>query len=326
MKKPDTTEDTSQAEPSFECLSPPASRAPSIAGQNFRPPLETTPGPSFASATLMDVMEALRVTQMKIDRLACDLIDVKKALHAMQSSEAKQPGPGTHQSSSSLGRLSPHDCDSHLLSTVSEGHQAAQTSESRQKQPRDNYTQRELHSNRAVISRHAAEQPLLVIGDSNVRRLQIGNRHPNVMFHSISGAMTDHVSQELQQSLKTSRATGVVFHIGTNDITRKGSEVVARSIFKLAQQAIEQGARRAYLCSVASRKDGGSFLFSRSESVNNRLYSLCSKDERVCFIDLRQRLGGCPFDGLARDGVYYNRAGVVQALRMVTDMTKDFLV
>ena len=326
VKKQDFKEDTPQSEPSSECLSQLISDASSTTEQNFYSTLEMTPGPSFASATLMDVMEALRLTQMKIDQLASDLVDVKKAVHAMQSLSGKQSGPGTHQSSSSLATVSHHDCDSHLQPTVSERHQAAPPSESRQKHLQDSCTQRELHSNKTTSSRHAAEQNLLVIGDSNVRRLQIGNRRPNVTFHSIPGATTGHVSQELNQLLRTSRAERVVLHTGTNDITRKGSEVVARSVFKLAQQAIEQGARRVYVCSVASRKDGGSFLFSRSESVNNRLYSLCLNDDNVSFIDLRQRLGGCPFDGLARDVVHYNRAGAVQALRMVTDITNDFLV
>ena len=67
-------------------------------------------------------------------------------------------------------------------------------------------------------------------------------------------------------------------------------------------------------------------LFSRSESVNNRLRSLCNKTDRVGFIDVRQKLDRCQFGGLVRDAIHYNRPGAAQALKLIKDSAKDFLV
>ena len=106
-----------------------------------------------------------------------------------------------------------------------------------------------------------------------------------------------------------------------------GSEIVAKNIFGLAEQARGQrGVRRVYICSVTSRKDRGSFIFSRTESVNSRLHSMCLKSNDVSFIDLRHQLDNCPFNGMARDALHYNRAGSAQVLRSISDNVGHFLV
>ena len=93
----------------------------------------------------------------------------------------------------------------------------------------------------------------------------------------------------------------------------------------MAQQAKNHGeVRQVFVCSVTPRKDMGSFIFSRSESVNNRLRSLCSKTD-IKFIDLREKLEVCKFNGLFKDAVHYNKAGATEALRVITDTVKHFL-
>ena len=157
--------------------------------------------------------------------------------------------------------------------------------------------------------------------------LQAGHRDSNVTFHSVAGAVTENITQELNQSVENSNATDVVFHIGTNDVVGMGSEVVAKNIFGLAEQARGlPGVRRVYICSVTSRKDRGSFIFSRTESVNSRLHSMCLRSNDVSFIDLRHQLDHCPFNGMSRDGLHYNRAGTVQVLRSIGDRVGNFLV
>ena len=105
-------------------------------------------------------------------------------------------------------------------------------------------------------------------------------------------------------------------HVGTNDLSRKGSEEIAVNIAKLAQLSkYRSGAKQVLICSVTPRGDLGSFIFSRSESVNNRLCSLCTSMPGVRFIDLREQLDGCPFAGLARDALHYNRAGASRVLK-----------
>ena len=143
--------------------------------------------------------------------------------------------------------------------------------------------------------------------------------------HSISAGTTEHVAQDLKQTISRCNATQVVIHIGTNDITRKGSEGTANSILDLAQQAKNHGGvRQVFICNVTPRKDKGSFIFSRSESVNNRLRSLCFNTD-VKFIDLRAKLEACKFNGLFKDDVHYNKAGATEALRVIADTVKHFL-
>ena len=147
----------------------------------------------------------------------------------------------------------------------------------------------------------------------------------NFHFHSVSGAIASDIALDPERSVDETRPTDVVIHVGTNDIARMGSEVVANNVFRLAEQIKEQPCvRKVFICSVIPRTDHGSFIFSRSESVNNRLHSLCLKSN-VTFIDLRRQLDRSPFNGLARDAVHYNKAGAVQVLRLIEQAIGGFL-
>ena len=53
-----------------------------------------------------------------------------------------------------------------------------------------------------------------------------------------------------------------------------------------------------YISHLIPRKDIGSFIYSRSESVNYWLCSLCSQNPDISFIDLRQTLHSRRFSGL----------------------------
>ena len=118
----------------------------------------------------------------------------------------------------------------------------------------------------------------------------------------------------------------MIIHTGTNDITRDGSEIVATNIIDLAKYARSQkGVGQVLICSVTQRKDLGSFVYSRAESVNNRLRSISQKTAGKSFVDLRETLDRCHFSGLSRDAVHYNRAGAANALKMITASTSDFL-
>ena len=66
-------------------------------------------------------------------------------------------------------------------------------------------------------------------------------------------------------------------------------------------------------------------MYSRAESVNNRLRSISQKTAGVGFVDLREKLDRCHFSGLTRDAVHYNRAGAANASKMITASTGDFL-
>lgn len=251
----------------------------------------------------MDVMEAVRLTQVRLDQVLEEINRVRQQVTILQ----QQSG---HESCHPPAHHSPAVSAEQGLPT-GEQHQTPRSSPEGQKDERQ----------------RASEPSLLIIGDSNVRRLEgIGSKRPGRMtFHSISGATTDHVKQQLNQVVSNCVASEVVIHVGTNDIVRKGSEEVVKDVLDLAQKTkSKNGVRRVYVCSVTPRKDRGSFMFSRSESVNNRLQLLCPKTG-IGFIDLRARLERCQFSGLARDAVHYNKAGSMQALKMITESVGYFL-
>ena len=251
------------------------------------------------------------------------------------SSRRREQASSRRRESASPGRresASPrrHEHASSRRREPAESGERPPTASGAPRQSRSSSGERHGHYNDTTARQLIVEnrsQSLLVIGDSNVRRLQASNNCPGTKFHSISGATTEHVAQDLGHAIDMCGAAQVVLHVGTNDIARKGSEGIAKSILGLAQQAKDHaGVRQVYICSVTPRKDLGSFVFSRSESVNNRLRSLCNKTDRVGFIDVRQKLDRCQFGGLVRDAIHYNRPGAAQALKLIKDSAKDFLV
>ena len=334
-KSPPQEDPPSQAaEPSTE--SHPKSPPPEDpASQAAEPSTESLPGPSYIAVNLMDVMEAVRLTQMKVDRLSEDLAQVKRLLGTLQPQcscgpasprRREQASPGRREQASP-GRREPA---SSRRREPAESGERSPTASGVLRQSRSSSGEHHGRYNDKTARQLIVEdrsQSLLVIGDSNVRRLQASNNCPGTTFHSISGATTEHVAQDLGHAIDLCGAAQVVLHVGTNDIARKGSEGIAKSILGLAQQAKgHAGVRQVYICSVTPRKDLGSFVFSRSESVNNRLRSLCNKTDRVSFIDVRQKLDRCQFGGLVRDAIHYNRPGAAQALKLIKDSAKDFLV
>ena len=257
---------------------------------------ESIPGPSFMTASLMDVMEALRITQLKMDKVSNDILEMRQEIRKIAHGLDQRAAPP-------MGHLDPISQDKQGGPEV-------------QKQGADKT---------AVPRRDKRPDQILIVGDSNVRRLETIKRRSNITFRSVSGATIEQLERQLPGS-KELLAPKVVLHIGANDLAQKGSEQIASGLVSLAKKTkIRSGIRQVYVCSVTSRKDLGSFIYSRSESVNNRLHSLCMRTAGVTFIDLRQCLDRCPFTGLMRDGIHYNNAGALRALDTIVDSTGDFL-
>ena len=129
---------------------------------------EAIPGPSFTSVSLMDVMEGLRRTQLKVDKVSDELGEMKHLLHVLLRQQTQTPA-------TSFGSDPP----------VSDR--------------RDDHTiQDDVKGNENVRSQSPGEPGLLVVGDSNVRRLRLCNTRANISFRSIPGAATHHVEREVQ--------------------------------------------------------------------------------------------------------------------------------
>ena len=278
-------------------------------GSVAHPPSEPLPGPSFISVTLMDVMEAIRMTQVKMDKLADEVSQVRQQLRTLQAQDRSRSG---HSLTHHGPPVSVSDEQQQLTVQQAEGHLTLKSS-----------------SGRLQDTRQQDSEPtsLLIVGDSNVRRLEAVSKHnpARLTFQSISGATIDRVGRDTDQAVERCKATDVVIHVGTNDVSRRGSEQVVRDVLDMAQKIkSKNGARNVYICSVTPRTDQGSYIFSRSESINNRLRLSCSKST-ISFIDLRSTLGRCAFSGLLRDRVHYNREGAMEVLKMIAESVDNFL-
>ena len=257
---------------------------------------EPIPGPSFMSASIMDVMEALRVTQLKLDRVSNELAELKQAFRAMVPDDGRRP---------SLSPAPKNVSRPEEVQAIPGG---------------------QMSRSKATNSIAVGKQDLLIIGDSNVRRLDTSPGRSRAIFRSNPGATIEQLGREIKEVSDKSIASKIVLHVGTNDLTRKGSEEIAINLVNLAQHAktfCEM--KQVFICSVTPRRDLGSFIFSRSESVNNRLRSLCIETTGVQFIDLREELDGCPFTGLARDALHYNKVGATRVLDVITSSVGSFL-
>lgn len=257
---------------------------------------EPTPGPSFVSASMMDVMEALRLTQLKIDKVSNDLQALTLLFHQFLPQN-------------DLHRSPPTPTRRHLNQTYQQADSGT--------------TQRHTQE---INTRSTSESKLSVIGDSNVRRLQEINGQSNISFKSLPGATTEQLEQMLSDTPDEALPSAVVIHAGTNDLAREGSERVVANLIRLAQRTKSRpGVQGVCICSVTPRRDMGSFIFSRSDSVNNRLDSLCKQLPGIMFIDLRKRLESCPFGGLTKDALHYNNAGSSYVLREIIGLARTFL-
>ena len=307
---------------------------------------DSTPGPSFISANLSDVMEAVRFTELKIDKLADEIRQLKQMFHSAlrdrpetRSYIPREPAGLPMDSCDSQQRpvdlgvyprlvvppaLAPTQFPVTAPAPERPHAPAPVTAPATAPAPSNHQT---VRTNERTTSKDTTGRSLLIVGDSNVRRLQTGSHHPNTVFHSVPGAMTQHIDRNLGQFISsTDRTTDLVLHVGTNDVVHMGSEIVAKNVFKLAQSAKKQrGLRRIFVCSVVPRTDRGSFIFSRCESVNNSLHALCLKSSDVHFMDLRERLDDCPFSGLGKDALHYNKAGSSEIMRFINSTVDHFL-
>ena len=282
-----------------------ANAADSRAGHGSCDPLpEPIPGPSFLAVNLMDVMEAVRLTQLKLDKVSSDLIEVKQAVQILLLRDTRSP--------ETLIRPT---------ATIPQETQLDPVNRTTEQQRNNSH---KSATSRTAQQQTTSERTVLIIGDSNVQRLQRSNDQRNISFRSVPGAKTEqieHITKAIDDSTRN-----VVLHVGTNYLAHDGSEKIAKGLVRLAQQTrTSRGVEHVFICSVTPRKDLGPFVYSRSESVNNRLHSLCMTTAGVSFIDMRQQLDGCPFTGLAKDAVHYNKAGASAVLNKVIRSISDFL-
>ena len=202
------------------------------------PPEEPLPGPSFISVSMMDVMEAVRLTQLKVDRLTEDLDQVKQLLRALQPQDRPRPAPSTRARDSRRPEPSARHDPAASDEPPPTGPGGEEKTPGVSPGERRNECKDKQAQSQHIINHN---RPVLVIGDSNVRRLQFNSDCPNVTFHSIPGATAERVKQDMSQAISACGAKEVVIHTGTNDITRDGSEVVTKKHYRFSQTRQESG-------------------------------------------------------------------------------------
>jgi hypothetical protein len=178
------------------------------------------------------------------------------------------------------------------------------------------------------------DKKVIVIGDSNVRRLEtpIINRikrenAKKVTILRRSGARIADCESILLAALKeecVAKKVKVFVHVGTNDVERCGSEVLLNKLRNMIKAArnLRAGVDMT-ICSIPSRVDKGGHVFSRSESINFRLTKLC-REEGATFLDLSHQLRKCRFP-LGRDGVHYSWKGAQVVGSLIGEVASCFL-
>ena len=169
---------------------------------------------------------------------------------------------------------------------------------------------------------------VIVIGDSNVRRLDkpIKNSlkaqdRPKVRVESVSGIGVDGLAARMATEVKreASQEVKVIAHVGTNDMTKFGSQVLLSKISGLIKTARDaRSGVSVEVCEVPTRTDKGDFIYSCSRSVNCELAGLYREEWATCL-----SLGNYRLDV---DGLHYSQHGATAASRSIAESITSFLV
>ena len=192
----------------------------------------------------------------------------------------------------------------------------------------------ESESKTCVTENAREEKKVIVIGDSNIKRVEIPilkslkpENKKHLFVTKRSGAKVAECERRLVTALKEeckARNVKVIVHVGTNDVQRTGSEVLLGKIRNLIRAAKDsRSGVDMTICSIPSRVDKGGFVFSRSESVNSRLTTIC-KEEGATHLDLSHELRKCRFP-LGRDGVHYSWKGAQVVGTLIGEVANNFL-
>jgi hypothetical protein len=173
------------------------------------------------------------------------------------------------------------------------------------------------------------DREAVVIGASNVNRInkyiyRDDRRRKCTSFAAFPGASIDGVTEKVNRIVSKKKLTKIFVHVGTNDVARKGSEEIIKDFQLLIREvkSVNPEAEVA-VCSMPSRTDRGDVVFSRSEGVNNRLFTVC-RNEGAEFIDFRGCLSRCRYP-LSRDGVHYSKEGAKSVGEKLGELISSFL-
>lgn len=175
------------------------------------------------------------------------------------------------------------------------------------------------------------ERRVLVVGDSNVHRLKSPilnsvKEKNKITIVGVSGARVSKCEQVITTELAKVKSSKVkvIVNVGTNDVGKLASQEVLSKFKNLIRtvKRLRTGVDVA-LCTIPSRKDEGTYIYSRSESINNQLAKLCAEegasviDSRLKTTRLKHMLGW--------DGVHYTREGAQVVGSLIGRVAESFL-
>ena len=253
------------------------------------------PGPSFIDASLMDVMQAIRLIHLNLDQLSMQVRSLSSQVNALvlaqQTSQCERRHEETsinrtdvsndHQNSVQVRSPDCHRIDTEMTPNIE--HQNTRSPKSKPRQ-----------------------YGAILIGSENVHRIRAAAMEEFDIDSNASfiTASNDNVKQRLSDSMTKSRAQkiDVVLNTGADQLLDKSADSVLESIasqISFAKQ--KRKTNQVFVCSVEERQDAGLMATETAKTVNQELTGLCLEYGAV-FLDLRPRMSHCRFYGLNKTG------------------------
>ena len=150
------------------------------------------------------------------------------------------------------------------------------------------------------------------------------------MSRCIPGGTVPQVTEAFGETVADTKCSRlrVVAHVGVNDATFRGSEVILGSLRDLDAEVKRVGrvmgvGMELSICSLVPRIDRGSLIWSRVEGINQRLRQFCT-DIGASFVDLRPAIQSCR-NALNRSGVHYTAESAECVAGRIFEHCRPFL-
>ena len=253
-------------------------------------------GPSFVNTSLMDVMQAVHLTQLQLDQLSTQVQDlttlVKGLTQTQQTRRSKQQTKQeVYQAEASTNLGSLQECSQHVHGLNS------------REEPDD------CRDNASKTRVKTRESGAVLIGSENVKRIGAAAMEEFVMDSNVSflASTSESTMQNLSKVMSRSKAQkiDVVFHTGSDQLKESTADFVLESIAdQITCAKKKRKTNQVFVCSVEERQDAGLRANETAKTVNQELSSLCL-EYGAKFLDLRPRTSECRFSGLNKTGRLY---------------------
>ena len=297
---------------------------------------EHPPGPSFSGVSLMDIMEAIRVTQIQIDGLSSKIHNLESVIMDMSRNGNAQPAHPT-TTSTALPTTSDQPLptsSAYSLATAAE----APTKSSSPASPgtpdsRAWTTATSCQKQRGGTISKTPQVGAVMIGCQNVRRIAMAAREEfilggQVVFRSFRGGTARRVLTALHGAVAGCRVlkADLILHVGGNDLAYRSVEYTLDCIAEIVNSAKQiTKVRDIIICPVPQDPSMlSSFMSMKRSDLNDEIERLC-KSEGVRFVDLRPRLNECAYHGLDKSRSNLNRIGSRNAWQMLASEVVSFL-